>query len=165
MMKNYGKKIGWALLILLIGLQFYRPAKNNSADSANDISTKYEVPENVMSILKPACLDCHSNQTRYPWYAEIQPVGIWLAQHVKEGKKHLNFSEFTHRKIAYQNHKFEEIMEVLKEKEMPLASYTWTHKDAILSDEQREVLTAWASANMDSLKAQYPADSLVMRRK
>ncbi|MFM8485102.1 MAG: heme-binding domain-containing protein, partial [Bacteroidota bacterium] len=93
---------------------------------------KYAVPENVMAVLKPACYDCHSNQTRYPWYAGIQPVAWWLAEHVNDGKRHLNFDEFTTRKIAVQNHKLEEIIEMVKEEEMPLGSYTWTHADARL---------------------------------
>ena len=164
-MKKYGKKILIGLLVILLGMQFIRPAKNRSGESKNDIATKYPVPDEVLAILKPACLDCHSNTTRYPWYAEIQPVGMWLADHVKEGKQHLNFSEFTSRKVAVQNHKFEEIIENVKEGEMPLPSYTWTHKDAVLSPEQRAVITSWAQAMMDTLKQQYPADSLVLRRR
>lgn len=164
-MKKYGKKILLGLLIVLAALQFVRPEKNLSGESKNDISTKYPVPEAVAAILKPACMDCHSNTTRYPWYAEIQPVGIWLAQHVKEGKRELNFSTFTARKVAVQNHKFEEIIKMVKEGEMPLSSYTWTHKDAVLTPEQKAVITNWAQAMMDTLKQQYPADSLVLRRR
>ncbi|MEZ4893253.1 MAG: heme-binding domain-containing protein [Saprospiraceae bacterium] len=55
------------------------------------MAKKYAVPNDVMAVLQPACMDCHSNNTRYPWYAEIQPVGLWLAGHVKGGKQHLNF--------------------------------------------------------------------------
>ncbi len=84
---------------------------------------------------------------------------------MNEGKKHLNFSEFTSRKIAVQNHKFEEIIEMVKEGEMPLGSYTWTHRDAVLSAEQQQTLVNWAQSCMDSLAANYPADSLVLRRK
>jgi hypothetical protein len=84
---------------------------------------------------------------------------------VKEGKKELNFSDFTNRKVAIQNHKFEEIIEMVKEGEMPLDSYTWTHKDAKLSPEQRTTITTWAQAMMDTLSAHYPVDSLVLRRK
>ncbi len=162
-MKKIGKKILISLLVILLGLQFYRPEKNLSGEATHDISTKYPVPEAVMAVLQPACLDCHSNLTRYPWYAEIQPVGIWLAGHVKEGKKHLNFSDFTSRRVAVQNHKFEEIIEMVKEGDMPLKSYSWTHRDARLSAEQRALITSWAGAMMDSLRQKYPADSLVLK--
>ena len=78
-MKRILKKILIILLIIFILLQFIRPAKNKSEGvSPNDISTKYPVPDSVQAILKVACNDCHSNNTRYPWYAEIQPV-VWLS--------------------------------------------------------------------------------------
>lgn len=151
----------------MIIIQFIKPERNLSNDETFAVSTKYPVPEEVNSILKSACNDCHSNLTEYPWYANIQPTAWWLNNHVKGGKKHLNFSEFTKLPVAVQNHKFEETIEMVKEKKMPISSYTWfgLHPDAKLTDEQRAVITNWAQANMDSLKAQYPADSLVMKRR
>jgi len=161
------KKILLGLLAILVLLQFIRPEKNNSGDQTYDISTKYEVPQQVASILKVACNDCHTNNTRYPWYSNIQPVGWWLNDHVNHGKGHLNFSEFTKRNVAVQNHKFEEVVEMVEEKEMPLASYTnfGLHPEANLSDDQRNILIDWAKAQMELLASQYPADSLVMRRR
>lgn len=164
-MKKYLRPVLLGLLGLLILFQLYRPARNLSNEQQYHVSTAFPVPADVENILQPACYDCHSNQTRYPWYADVQPVATWLAWHVNDGKKHLNFSEFTNRRVAVQNHKFEEIIENVKEGEMPLNSYTWTHKDAVLSDEQRKILTAWAQSCMDTLKAHYPADSLVLRRR
>lgn len=161
------KIILFVIAAALIIIQFIRPAKNTSDVKTYDVSTKYTIPSEVASILEVACNDCHTNKTRYPWYAEVQPIGWFLNNHVKEGKGHLNFSEFTNRPIAYQNHKFEETIEMVKEKEMPLPSYTWLglHAEARLTDQQRETLVNWAGAQMDLLKAQYPADSLVMRRR
>ena len=161
------KKILIAFVILLVIIQFIRPAKNLSGDNQYAISTKYQVPPDVATIMEGACNDCHTNTTRYPWYANVQPAAWWLANHVKEGKQKLNFSEFTNRKIAWQNHKLEEVIEMVKEKEMPLPSYTWLglHPEAKLTDEQRVILTSWAQAQMDTLAVQYPADSLVMKRR
>src|SRR5213592_2028705 len=89
-------KILLVLLLLLIVIQFVRPEKNQSTGvSANDITTKYAVPTAVQSVLKRACFDCHSNNTTYPWYDNIQPVAWWLNHHIEEGKDELNFSEFT----------------------------------------------------------------------
>lgn len=164
-MKKYLRPLLYGLLTLLVLVQFYRPARNLSNDQSNHVSTLYPVPAEVETILKPACYDCHSNLTEYPWYANIQPVASWLANHVEEGKSELNFSSFTKRRIAGQNHKFEEIIEMVKEGEMPLSSYTWTHTDARLSDQQKQTLIAWAQANMDTLAARYPPDSLVIKRK
>ncbi len=164
-MKKYLKPALWTLLALLVLGQFIRPEKNQSNDQTNHIRTKFPIPEPVEATLEVACYDCHSNYTRYPWYAAVQPVAGWLAGHVKEGKKHLNFSDLTTRRIALQNHKLEEIIEVLREGEMPLNSYTWTHRDAVLTAGQKEQIITWAQTAMDSLKVQYPADSLRLPRR
>lgn len=164
-MKKYVKPILLALLAIFLLAQFIRPGKNLSNESARDIATKYPVPDSVQAILKVACNDCHTNYTVYPWYAEVQPVAAWLANHVDEGKRKLNLSTFTTRPVAVQNHKFEEIIEMVQEDKMPLPSYTWVHRDAILTEAQKQTLIHWAQAQMDSLKAQYPADSLVLKRR
>jgi hypothetical protein len=150
----------------LVIIQFFQPAKNESNDESQAIATKYNVPTDVAAILKVACYDCHSNKTEYPWYSKIQPVAWWLDHHVDEGKREINFSAFTARKIAVQNKKFNEIAEQLEKKEMPLPSYTYMglHADANLSDAQRQTIITWARAQMDTIKAHYPADSLVLKR-
>ena len=164
-MKKHYKKILFALLVILALAQFIRPAKNQSNDQTYHFSTLYPIPDSVRAILEVACYDCHSNYTRYPWYAGVQPVAAWLANHVNEGKRELNFSSFTTRRIAVQNHKLEEVIELVREGEMPLGSYTWVHRDAILSQAQKDLIIRWAQATMDTLKMRYPPDSLVLRRK
>lgn len=161
------KKILIGLLVVLVAIQFIRPEKNVSNDEIYGIATKYDVPAEVNEILKVSCNDCHSNLTRYPWYANVQPVAWWLDHHVTDGKKHLNFSEFTKMPIAFQNHKLEETVEMLEELEMPLPSYTYLglHSEAKLTDDQRKMVIDWANEQMDTLKANYPADSLVMPRR
>ena len=158
-------KILSGLAAVFVLAQLYRPAKNQSNVHPGDVLAKYPATAEVQGILKRACNDCHSNNTVYPWYAEVQPVAWWLAEHVKDGVKHLNFSTITQRPIAVQNHKFEEIIEMVEKGEMPLKSYTWVHRDAILSSSEQQALLNWARVSMDSLKAQYPADSLVLKRK
>lgn len=161
------KKILIALAIVLVLIQFVRPEKNISGDNTYAIQTAYNVPPEVSTLLDGACNDCHSNTTKYPWYANVQPAAWWLANHVNEGKEHLNFSEFTNRRIAVQNHKLDEVVEMVKEKEMPLPSYTWfgLHPEADLTDEQRATLTLWAQSQMAMIAAKYPADSLVLKRR
>lgn len=160
-MKKFLKTIGWLLLIALIVIQFFRPAKNLEKEiSPNHISTKYSIPPDVNSILDKACYDCHSNNSRYPWYYNIQPVGMWMDDHIKEAKGGVNFSEYTNKRLRYQYHKMEEVIELVKEGEMPIDSYTWTHKDAILTTEERSKLVNWAQTIMDTLEAKYPIDSL-----
>lgn len=139
------KKILYGLLIALVLIQFIRPERNISeVPSANDIRVHHAVPAEVESILKRACFDCHSNNTNYPWYTNIQPVGWWLQNHINEGKEELNFSEFAAYSPKKADHKLEEVVELVEEKEMPLESYTWVHKDAVLNAQEIETLVNWA---------------------
>lgn len=160
------KKILIVLGIALLIIQFFRPEKNDSNENTHALSKKYDVPDDVDYILKVSCNDCHSNLTKYPWYSKVQPVAWWLNDHIEHGKGHLNFSEFTNRPIAVQNHKFEEIIEMVEKHEMPLPSYTnfGLHEEADLSDEQRQLVMDWAKSQMDYLKENYPADSLILKR-
>ncbi|MCK5442130.1 MAG: heme-binding domain-containing protein [Maribacter sp.] len=161
------KKILIGLGIVLIVIQFIRPDKNESNDLTYAVSTKYSVPEAVNDILQVSCNDCHSNKTVYPWYANVQPVAWWLNHHINDGKRHLNFSDFSNAPIAIQNHKFEEVIEMIEEHEMPLPSYTnlGLHAEANLNADQREIIMDWAKAQMTYLKDNYPADSLVMPKR
>jgi hypothetical protein len=160
-MKSFFKKLFWVLLIAFIVIQFFRPEKNISTGiSANDITTKYAVPDSVMAILKTSCYDCHSNNTYYPWYNNIQPVAWWLKNHVDEGKRELNFSEFAAYRIGRQYRKLDEVNKQIKEGEMPLESYTLIHGNAKLNEQQKLMVANWVSAIRDSIKAQYPEDSL-----
>ena len=160
------KKVLIVLLVLFIIIQFFRPEKNvQTTISSNDIVAHMAVPVNVQNILYKACYDCHSNNTTYPWYAEVQPAAWWLDDHIKEGKKELNFNEFASFRLRRQFHKLEEITEVVKSKEMPLESYTVIHSDADLTQEERETLISWAGATMETMRAKYPMDSLMAPKK
>ena len=160
-MKKFFKSFFLLLLLVFIVIQFFRPAKNIAEGiSANDITTKYAIPQDVQTILKTSCYDCHSNNTSYPWYNNIQPVAWWLADHIKDAKAELNFSEFASYRIGRQYRKLEEINKEVEEGEMPLESYTYLHGNAKLNQQQKLSLTNWATALRDSIKAQYPEDSL-----
>ncbi|MBY0542200.1 MAG: heme-binding domain-containing protein [Sphingobacteriaceae bacterium] len=140
------KKIIYVLLAVLVLIQFFRPVKNIApvATNSNAIDQVYILPENVKGILQKACFDCHSNTTKYPWYANIQPIAWWMDDHVKEGKSELNFSIFGSYTLKKQDHKLEEISEQIVD-EMPLLSYTIAHKEAKLSKVEKEELTLWVN--------------------
>jgi hypothetical protein len=159
------KFIGIVLLVSLLVMQVYKPERNLSAKTENDISVSYPVPDGVKTILSKACNDCHSNKTEYPWYANVQPVAWWLNDHVVDGKRHFNFNEFNKYRIAKQYKKLEECIKEVKEGGMPLPSYTIMHKNAILTMDEKVVLTNWCNALRDSIKAKYPADSLVLPKR
>ncbi len=149
MKNNLLKKLVYVVAIILVIIQFIRPAKNEGeALGPQDISKAVSVSDTVMQILKTSCFDCHSNRTQYPWYTYIQPLGFWTTHHVNEGKEELNFSEFASYTAKRQMKKFKEMGEQLKEKEMPLFSYTIIHRNAVLTPEQITILNSWINTNM-----------------
>lgn len=138
------KKIAYALIGIVLLIQFIRPARNQGEIYGPDhISQAMTVPAEVEQILSRSCYDCHSNNTRYPWYSQVQPLGWWLQHHVDEGKEELNFSAFKTYTEKRKAKKLHEIAEEVEEHEMPLESYTLIHTDAKLSDADRDILLKW----------------------
>jgi hypothetical protein len=161
-MKKLLKTTGWILLFALVIIQFIHPKKNKAeGDQINALVKVHTIPDNVNSIMKKACNDCHSNNTVYPWYSKIQPVDWWLDNHIKEGKGHFNLDELGAKPAWLRYHKMEEMIDEVKKGKMPLKSYTWIHKDAILTEDEKTILTGWAQNVMDEMKSQFPADSLI----
>ncbi|SFB86798.1 Haem-binding domain-containing protein [Parapedobacter composti] len=147
------KKIILGLAVILIGIQFFQPLRNQSDEvTASHIERVYNVPQNVKAILTQSCYDCHSNNTRYPWYSLIQPGAWYMARHIKKGKEELNFSEFGEYSARKQRNKFRAMAGQVKDGEMPLSSYTLIHRNAVLSPEDKQVLIAWFSTMEDSIK-------------
>jgi len=164
------KKILLAIVAVLVVIQFIRPSRNLSTEvSANDIAKHYTVPDNVQTLLKTACYDCHSNNTVYPWYSNVQPVGWWLENHVNGGKEKLNFSEFTTLEGKRQFKKLNNVIHEIKDGGMPLDSYLWIHKDAKLSETDKNTLMTWAQGLQKEVIIQYhlskeDIDSIMQKR-
>ena len=140
------KKIALVLLLVLIAMQFYRPAKNLSqGNHTSDFIAETNPSTEVQVILENACYDCHSNNTKYPWYNNVAPLSYWLSDHVEEGKSELNFSAWGSYSNKKKSHKLEEVAEVLEEGEMPLKSYTLMHSEAELTVAQKDAVIVWAN--------------------
>lgn len=154
------RKIALIAFILFVLIQFFKPRKNISAAAQPaSIAARYQVPDQVGSILKRACFDCHSNNTRYPWYSSIQPVAWYLSYHVNDGKKELNFDEFTGYTLKKQEHKLKEVAETVEKGEMPLDSYTLLHRDAALTPEERKLIVAWANRLRGEIRGKMTASA------
>jgi hypothetical protein len=138
------RKILFALLIIFLAIQFIRPARNNGmAESATDITHFVHTPDTVLHILKTSCYDCHSNCTEYPWYVNINPVGLWLRSHINDGKRAINFSDlsvFTKKKL---DHRFGDIADEVEKGDMPLSTYTFIHRYASLDSGQIKLIKDW----------------------
>jgi len=139
------KKIPLLLLLGLVAMQFYRPEQNLAQGNHTQVFINQTNPsEEVKSLLQQTCYDCHSNNTVYPWYNNVAPVSYWIADHIKDGKKHLNFSDwenYSPKKAAY---KLQEVAEMVTDGSMPLKEYTWTHDTAKLTEAQRKAIIEWA---------------------
>lgn len=117
----------------------------------NDISKTVVMPVDVQGILKKACYDCHSNNTNYPWYANVQPIHWFMNSHIQSGKKELNFNEFGSYSARRQQNKLRSIESSLKEGKMPLFSYTLIHRNAILTEAEKLLIINWVQSSKDSL--------------
>ncbi|MGV3706476.1 MAG: heme-binding domain-containing protein [Arcticibacter sp.] len=143
-------------LLLLLGalvlIQFIQPVRNQGGQAyPADISRIYPMPENVQGILKTSCYDCHSNNTNYPWYANIQPGAWWLASHISKGKDELNFNEFGNYSSRKKQSKLKAIASSIKDVTMPISSYTLIHRNAKLSRTEQELILDWVEKTKDSL--------------
>ncbi len=147
------KWIGLVLLILLVGLQFISTRSNqSSALPSTDFVKTFKVPDGVENILSVSCYNCHSNNTNYPWYSRVQPVGLYLEYHIKKGKAELNFSEFGDYSIRKQKNKLKSMISQVEKGEMPLKTYTLIHRDARLSKVDKKVFVDYLISVQDSLR-------------
>lgn len=138
------KRILISIAVIFLVIQFFRIDTTNPVIiSENDFIEITNPPESVAAILKTSCYDCHSSQTQYPWYSQIAPVSWWLADHIKEGRGELNFSEWGTFSDKRKAKKLHEIIEEVEEGEMPLNSYLITHSSAKLTVNQSEELITW----------------------
>jgi len=126
------------LVIVLIGIQFIPVERANPP-----ISMDIDAPDNIALILRTSCYDCHSNETSWPIYSYIAPVSFLVVSDVKEGRKHLNFSEWDKYNSDKQIKLLEEMIEEVEKEEMPLTMYTFTHPNSKLDPYRIKLLKDW----------------------
>ena len=140
------------LAMIFLSLQFIRPARTNPpVDEARTIQQHTQITSEVASILDRSCNDCHSNQTRWPWYSNIAPVSWFVADHVNEGRKELNFSDWAQYNAADQAGLLKQMCQEVKAGAMPLRSYLRLHWGAELSSEDKRTLCDWAQRESQRL--------------
>jgi hypothetical protein len=151
---GFFKKILLVILIAFVVIQFIRSARNTSGQVLpTDITKTVNIPDTVLNVFNNSCYDCHSDNTRYPWYINIQPIGWVMAGHIRNGKENLNFSEFGTYSERKQANKLKSIKLSIKDGSMPLPSYTMMHTGAKLSIENKNLIIDWATKAKDSIEA------------
>src|SRR5687767_11731420 len=154
-MKKFLKIAVLLAVVVIIALQFIRPSFTNPAIVAGRaIEDSIPVPAEVQMVLSRSCNDCHSNKTLYPWYSQISPFSWFLAGHIEDGRRELNFSEWNTYSDTKKARKLEEICELVEAGGMPLPSYLWIHRDAMLTSDQRKLICDWAKAE----RSKFPAE-------
>jgi hypothetical protein len=151
------KSLKW-ILALATGafatLQLANPSLTNPpVVPGHDLLSTNPPPPEISGMLRSACYDCHSNETRWPWYSHVAPVSWWLKSHVVDARERLNFSEWPHDDAQRAGKKWSRVSDSVGNGEMPLPSYTKIHKDARLTDDQRKKLADWADTEAQRLKA------------
>ena len=151
-MKKKIKIFGFFLIVVLVLIQFYptdRPL--TYANNPNDLLQNNLVPNNISSILKSACYDCHSNETKYPWYASIAPLKWLIYSDINKGRKELNFSDWNTISKEEKADILDDISTIILEEEMPLKKYILFHSEAKLSLKDRENISNWADLTLENL--------------
>jgi hypothetical protein len=141
-MKSLSQVLRWgglAMAAILAGIQLIPVNRTNPP-----VQSEVDAPDDVAAILRRACYDCHSNKTEWPWYSYVAPMSWLVVDHVNHGRGDLNFSEWPILDFEAKEHAFKDIQEQISEGEMPLKSYTLIHRDARLSDHERDRLLLWA---------------------
>jgi Haem-binding domain len=146
-MKKKLKIVLLVLFVIFLAAQFFRPDRTTAPIvQAETLEATVAVPENVAVVLKRSCNDCHTNETRYPWYSEVVPASWLLADHINEGRQKLNFSVWNTYDNTKKRRKMDQICDQITDGEMPQYQYLWIHRDAHLTDEDKKVLCDWTEA-------------------
>lgn len=147
------KIIGWFALIALVVIQFFPMDYNQSKTVTQaDFMLVNKVPTTVEKSMHISCYDCHSNNTEYPWYSQIQPAAWFLEGHIKEGKAELNFNEWEDYSNRRKKSKLRSIIKQIESGEMPMDNYTLFHRDAIFSEKEKEAVLNYMKTLKDDLE-------------
>ena len=141
------KWLAIVMAVAFIGIQFVRPARTNpQVDESQTIFARTQMSPQVSGILDRACRDCHSNKTDWPWYTNVAPLSWWISNHVADGRKDMNLSEWGRLARDRQDRKLRQICDEVSDGVMPLSSYLPMHPQAKLSAEDKKILCDWTDA-------------------
>lgn len=140
-MRKFLRRLALALVLVLVAIQLVPVDRTNPP-----VESEVDAPAEALSVLRRACYDCHSNETRWPWYARIAPVSWLVARDVREGRAELNFSTWNRLDARRRAKLAQESFEEASEGEMPPWFYLPLHPEARLSQADLAALGAWARA-------------------
>jgi hypothetical protein len=142
------KRVLVGLVAILVILQFFQIDKSPiPIDSEKTFATQMNPPADVLAQLKSSCYDCHSNETKYPWYTYVAPISLWIKGHIKNARGAINFSTWTDMSEKDQKHALHECAEEIEEGHMPPKGYVRMHRIAAMDEAKKSLLIEWFEAN------------------
>ena len=146
-MRAWGKRVLLAGIAFVVVAQFIPvTGANPPVDPTQTVFARMTVPAEVAGILTRACQDCHSHNTKWPWYSRIAPVSWLVVNDVNEGRRELNFSEWGRYNARRQDRKLKEICEQVERGKMPMPIYTVMHPQAKLTASDQKAICEWSAA-------------------
>lgn len=148
------RRARWVLtfvLVAFIGSQFVRPNRTNPPARPAD-SLLAKTPPDITALLVRSCRDCHSNETRWPWYTNVAPTSWLVVKDVEQGRDRFNFSEWTSYPSDDQDKFLGAMCKLTQRGRMPKPPYLWIHRDARLSQADVTTLCAWSDKMRDTLQ-------------
>jgi hypothetical protein len=147
------KKWIWGIIIAVIIIVQLIPSGRPEVieNNASDLVLNHHIPDSVTQVLRNACYDCHSNETKYPWYAYVAPVSWLVSRDTRMGREHLNFSDWEKYSKMDKAKQLSEIAEEVEDGTMPMPIYVLMHPEAKLTKAQREMLMEWSDEFAESL--------------
>jgi len=151
-MRRILKVVAILLVVLVVGIQAIRPARTNPPiDESQTINAKTQITPEVASIFDRSCRDYQTNKTVWPWYTNVAPLSWWLSNHVSDGRRSLNMSEWGQLPNDRQERKLLQICDEVQDGVMPLSSYTPMHPAAKLSDQDKKTVCEWTEKERERM--------------
>lgn len=155
---SVSSRLAWRVAVVLIAgvfaIQLARPARTNPpTEPSRTLTAITKAPPDVMDVLDRGCRDCHSNDTRWPWYSNVAPVSWFVIDHVNHGRRHFNYSDWAQQDPDHLPESLKNICDLTRKQEMPLSSYLWLHADSRLSDQDIATLCNWTDRELRALRS------------
>lgn len=147
MPRHLGRRVGVAMLGLAVLIQLARPARTNPVtDPSRTMAAHLQVTPAASVVMDRACRDCHSNDTRWPWYSNVAPISWFVIDHVNSGRRHFNYSDWLQNDPDRTPRLLKDICDLTHKGDMPMSSYLWMHSDARVSDRDVNELCGWVQS-------------------
>lgn len=149
------KKYKWVFAIFalaFVALQFFNAPRTNPPVT-NDFIAATKPPQDLQNLFRAACYDCHSYETKWPWYSRVAPVSWNVVSDVEYGRDNLDLSDWPTNAVRAAK-KMSVMSDDIQSGDMPMKKYTLIHRAARLTDAQRKEITDWLDATAEKLQLQ-----------